>query len=156
MTSDARAEMESRAERCVRRGDFAQALGLYRALADAFPQEAALFDRIAQIEENLQPAELLSPKARTVSAEMPALSLEQEGERLFASGDVLGAAAAYRRAVEAKPDNQLLRERLVEIFQLAQQRGSPPKVHSPPRPSKEEALAALLERVLARRRPGQA
>jgi hypothetical protein len=75
-----------------------------------------------------------------------------EGERLFALGDYAGAAAAYRRALHERPNSELIRERLEEIFRLA--RALP--AHSPtdrklPR-QPEPLLNALLDRLAARRR----
>ncbi|NMO23203.1 tetratricopeptide repeat protein, partial [Pyxidicoccus fallax] len=76
----------------------------------------------------------------------------QEGERLFALGDYAGAAAAYRRALQERPDSELLKERLIELYRLAREM----PLHSPTDKAlpKETAprLQALLDRVAARRR----
>ncbi len=122
MTPDTRAEIESRADRCLRRGEIAEAVSLLEGLVAEFPEDEGLAARLGRVRESLQPMELHHPKARTepTNAVRAPLSPEQEGERLFASGDYVGAAAAYRRALKDRPDNELLQERLVEIFQLAQ------------------------------------
>jgi tetratricopeptide (TPR) repeat protein len=155
MTPDVRADTESRAERALRRGDLADALSLYESLVAAFPADAALANKLAQLRDSLQPMELHSPKAsfrEGASAAQRPSTPAQEGERLFALGDYVGAAAAYRRALAERPDSELLKERLLELFRLAQ---SAPK-HSPtdqalPR-EPTARLEALLDRLAARRR----
>ncbi len=156
MTPDVRAETESRAERALRRGDLAEAVGLYETLLAAFPGDAALTHKLAQLRDSLQPMELHSPKARfhepvASTAQRPATPA-QEGERLFALGDYAGAAAAYRRAVAERPDSELLKERLLELFRLAQAapRHSPTDKALPREPTAK--LEALLNRVASRRR----
>jgi len=155
MTPDVRAETESRAERALRRGDLADAVSLYETLVAAFPGEAPLARKLAELRDSLQPMELHSPKARfrdeaTVS-QRPSTPA-QEGERLFALGDYAGAAAAYRRAVAERPDSELLKERLLELFRLAQAapRHSPTDQALPRDPAAR--LEALLDRLASRRR----
>jgi tetratricopeptide (TPR) repeat protein len=157
MTPDVRAETESRAERALRRGDLADAVGLYEALVAAFPEDEALARKLSELRDSLQPMELQSPKARFrdpdagAGSQRPATPA-QEGERLFALGDYAGAAAAYRRAVAERPDSELLKERLLELFRLAQAapRHSPTDRALPREPA--ERLEALLNRVASRRR----
>jgi len=147
MTSAERSELEGRAKRCVQRGELKEALEIYRALSLSFPEDAALARRIENLEENLQPAELLNAKASFTpepQLEDRSEAPEAEGERLFAVGDLAGAMAAYRRALKEKPDSELIRERLEELFRLARARALP---EDPP-----ELLHALLERIAARRR----
>lgn len=156
MTPEARAEMQARADRALRRGELAEAVGLYEALAQQFPQDEALAQKLALLRESLQPMELQSAKARPPIHEAPVTqgpsSPVQEGERLFALGDYAGAAAAYRRALQERPDNELLQERLVELYRLAtiSPRHSPTDKALPKEP--EHRLQALLDRLAARRR----
>jgi tetratricopeptide (TPR) repeat protein len=155
MTPEARADMQARAERALRRGELAEAVGLYEALLREHPDDEALGQKLALLRESLQPMELQSPKAAAPKRESVPLgpsSPIQEGERLFAIGDYAGAAAAYRRALQERPDSELIKERLVELYRLAQ--AAP--VHSPtdrqlPK-EPEPLLQALLDRVAARRR----
>ncbi|MCI0571473.1 MAG: tetratricopeptide repeat protein [Myxococcaceae bacterium] len=155
MTPEQRADTEARAARALRRGDISDALSLLESLANAFPDDAALAARLADLRGTVQPEELLSP--RTASRDEPLQphlpsTPEQEGERLFALGDFAGAAAAYRRALRERPHSQLIQERLVELVQLAQvaPRHSPTDAALPEAP--EERLVALLDRISARRR----
>jgi len=154
MTPEARAEMQARAERALRRGELADAVGLYEALAQAFPADEALAQKLALLRESLQPMELQKarPPPREELLPLGPSSPVQEGERLFALGDYAGAAAAYRRALQERPGNELLQERLLELYRLAT--ASP--AHSPtdralPK-EREHRLHALLDRLAARRR----
>jgi len=157
VTSEERAQLEASADRARRRGEMAEAVRLYRALQQAFPQDAALGEKLARLEENLQPMELTSAKAprpedaRAGGSPLP-LTPEQEGERLFQLGDYAGAAIAYRRALAHKPDSPLVQERLMELVALAQTapRHSPTDQALPDRP--EPLLQALLDRIAARKR----
>jgi tetratricopeptide (TPR) repeat protein len=154
MDPQGRAELEARADRCVRRGEFSEAIDLYRELLKHYPDDEGLQRKLANLSESLQPNELQSGKAprREPSSVIPASGPEQEGERLFALGDYAGAAAAYRRALQERPGSQLVRERLEEIFRIAQAlpRNSPTDQPLPRDP--EEKLRALLDRISARRR----
>lgn len=156
MTHEERAELESRADRCVRRGDLSEAVSLYGSLTQAFPDDEALQRKLETVRASLQPAELMNAKARAV-ADPPSLSTrplspEQEGERLFALGDFAGATAAYRRALKENPESALVRERLEELYHLA--RAAPPSSPTdsalPPDPT--AMLQALLDRISARKR----
>jgi tetratricopeptide (TPR) repeat protein len=164
MTSDELAAQETQAERCVRRGDLLQALTLYRQLATAQPSRQDLLLRMRQLAESMDPAELRAAGAAVAPPPPPAspsTTPEEEGERLFQLGDLAGAAAAYRRALEAKPASTLIHERLVELFQLAQAqsaRAAPAraKIEPPtpgPPPDVEALLRDLLARIVERRRP---
>lgn len=155
MTPEVRAEMEARAERCVRRGELAEAVGIYESLLQEHPSDEALQRKLAQVSESLQPNELQAIRAavpKDAPRTLPPAGPEQEGERLFALGDYAGAAAAYRRALQERPGSQLIRERLEELYRLAR---SAPR-HSPtdialPR-GREDILRALLDRISARKR----
>lgn len=160
MTPAERTETERQVERALRRGELAEAVGLLEVLARAFPADAALGTRLAEVRGALQPDELLRPRVVPVhvvdeehAGEAP--SLAHEGERLFARGDFAGAAAAYRQALRERPDSELLRERLEELFELA--RAQAPVRPAAPPPGGEDArsrLEALLDRVATRRRSG--
>ena len=148
--------MEAKAERCLRRGEMPEALALYQSLLEQNPGDAALERKVALIQENLQPHELQALRAPAPQdageQHLRPMGPEQEGERLFALGDYVGAAAAYRRALNERPDSELILERLEELYRLA--RASPR--HSPtdgalPR-DREGLLRALLDRISARKR----
>jgi tetratricopeptide (TPR) repeat protein len=157
MTPEARADMVAQAERALRRGELDEALRLHEALCRAFPEDASLALKLAHLRETVDPEELRLSRALQASAQPRSIpqgpsSPVTEGERLFALGDYAGAAAAYRRALQARPDSELIRERLEELYELA--RALP--VHSPtdrslPRQA-EPLLHALLDRLAARRR----
>jgi tetratricopeptide (TPR) repeat protein len=157
MTPEARAEMVAQAERALRRGELDEALRLYETLSQAFPEDSVLALKLSHLRESVEPQELQSVRAhqahqRPRSIPQGPSSPVAEGERLFSLGDYAGAAAAYRRALQERPDNELIRERLEELYDLA--RALP--VHSPtdrslPRQA-EPLLQALLDRLAARRR----
>jgi tetratricopeptide (TPR) repeat protein len=142
-------------ERHLKRGELKEALRLLDALCKANPGDASLSERLRLLKESIDPAELMNPKSSFApeSASGPG-SPEHEGERLFAIGDYAGAAAAYRRALSQKPGSQLIQERLVELFQLAQAapRASPTDAALPG--EREPLLRALLDRISSRRRAG--
>ncbi len=151
-----REDLEARAERCIRRGELGEAVTLLRALLQHWPDDAALSARLAQVEESLQPSELLrvnqAPPLDLSRSPLSNQTPEQEGERLVAIGDYSGALAAYRRALAAKPDNELLRERLAELFPLAQgASGSSPTDSALPL-EREQLFRALLDRISSRKR----
>jgi tetratricopeptide (TPR) repeat protein len=174
MTADERDETEARADRSKRRGELAQALAGYNAILAAFPGDEAVQRKLAELQDSVDPAELRHPKANFADAAPggPAQTAEQEGERLFAAGDYPGAIGALRRALAERPDNELVKERLGEIFRLVQgpARAAPsavqevqaaPPPRSPPAAARAMAVAsvdpaelyrALLERISARRR----
>jgi len=147
-----RAELESQAERATRRGDLAGALKLYAQLCNLFPDDPALAEKKRRIEENLQPMELASAKARQEpeAAAAPRSPLDQ-AEALAAKGDYAQAIALYRRALAEKPDSPLISERIAELFQLVQAQAPRPSPHLPPDP--QQRLKELLVRVGARKRP---
>jgi tetratricopeptide (TPR) repeat protein len=156
MTPEVRAETQNRAERALRRGELSEAVSLYETLCQAFPGDEALSSRLTLLREMLQPSELQSaPPSHPAPPPRPLgrSSAVAEGERLFAMGDYVGAASAYRRALQERPDNELIRERLEEIYRLAREM---PSVQSPTDkalPKEPELrLNALLDRLAARRR----
>jgi tetratricopeptide (TPR) repeat protein len=159
MNPEARAEMVAHAERALRRGELSEALSLYESLCRAFPKDEALAVKLANLRETLQPQELQTLQALRASAVPVPEDVPQgpstpvtEGERLFFLGDYVGAAAAYRRALQENPENELFRERLVELYRLARALpvSSPTDRQLPRQP--EPLLHALLDRLAARRR----
>ncbi|MCY1077875.1 hypothetical protein [Archangium lansingense] len=158
MNPEARAEMVAHAERALRRGELNEALSLFETLCRAFPEDEALALKLANLRETLQPLELQTLTALRASADPDALpqgpsTPVTEGERLFFRGDYVGAAAAYRRALQEHPENELFRERLEELYRLARSLpvNSSPTDQKLPRQA-EPLLQALLDRVAARRR----
>lgn len=148
MNPEERRELEQKADRSLRRGELGEALASYRKLVAAFPNDAALRERLAQLEQNLQPAELLNPKAafRAEPSGVHATPMHQ-AESLAAKGDFAGAIALYRKLLESRPDWELVKERLAELFQLAQAREAPKSVVS-----REQVLEQLLDRISTRRK----
>lgn len=155
MTVD-RASLETQAERSLRRGELSEALSLFQSLAAAFPGDAQLAARIRDLSESLQPAELhrLPRDAADLPVPPPSDDPAQEGERLFALGNYAAAAASYRAAVAADPENDLLRERLEQLYQLALATSRPSangRSGAPP-PDPARVLSTLLDRISTRRR----
>lgn len=152
MTPEERAQLEQQIERAVRRGELADAIGHLRALAADFPDDDTVAEKLKQLEESLQPAELMSAKANVRwDSPVPTVSPVDAAERLAAKGDFAGAIAAYRKVLAAQPGSELVKERLAELFALAQARA--PRRPLPPK-DKTLVLSELLARIDARRRPG--
>ncbi|WP_164001979.1 hypothetical protein [Pyxidicoccus caerfyrddinensis] len=157
MNPAARADMEARADRALRRGELAEALHLYESLARAFPDDAALALKLTNLRDSLQPSELqalqaFQPPEEEASLPLAPSSPAQEGERLFALGDYVGAAAAYRRALQERPDSELLKERLIELYALAREMPLQSPTDKALPKAAEPRLQALLDRVASRRR----
>lgn len=147
MSPEERASIVSTAERALRRGDLSQALRLFQSVAAAFPDDEAVREKLALVQESLQPAELTSAKAR-ITAEQPAVTSPIDAaERLASQGKIKEAIAAYRQVLASHPDSPLVRERLTELFSMVQAQA--PRA---PAPSKEALLTELLDRVGLRRR----
>jgi tetratricopeptide (TPR) repeat protein len=147
--------MEARAERALRRGELAEALGLFEQLAQSFPSEEGLARKLHLLRESLQPQELQHLQNRLrepANLTLGPSSPMQEGERLFVLGDYVGAAAAYRRALQERPGNELILERLGELYRLARELPvqSPTDKALPEDPAAK--LQALLDRLASRRR----
>lgn len=149
MGPDERTQWEAMAERALRRGELSEAVQALAQLAAAFPADAQLAGRLAQLKESLQPAELLNPRAAfRAEPDAPPQSPVDDAERRAARGDYVGAIRLYQQLLAAQPSNQLARERLDELTRLSQvqaPRSSPP--------SREGTLNALLHRIASRRRP---
>lgn len=146
-----RQALESRAERCLRRGELSEAFALFRELVASYPHDAALRRRVEELEGSLQPAELMSAKANfRAEPEGAPRSATEEAERLAAAGDYGGAIGAYRKMLAQRPDNELVKERLNELFDLARASSSPRP--SAPGHRREAMLGDILSRIGARRR----
>lgn len=156
MTQDERDTLEAKADRAMRRGELSTALKLLTQLCAAFPGDATLHGKRANLQENLQPMELTSAKSRFVpdpSAPRPGGGAPlDEAEAFAARGEYGEAIARYRKALADKPDSVLLKERLTELFVLSQAqapRRSPPVAPKSP----ELHLSELLDRIAMRRKP---
>ncbi len=154
MTADERDTLEAKADRAMRRGELSTALALFQQLCAAFPNDAPLLEKLTNLKENLQPLELTSPKSRFTSdspAPRAVSSTLDQAEVLAGRADYPGAIAAYREALAQQPDNELLKERLTELFALMQAQ-SPLRPSSVAPISDERTLNELLERITQRRK----
>jgi tetratricopeptide (TPR) repeat protein len=150
VTPDDRHALEQRAERSLRRGELSEAFSIFKQLIAAFPGDEGLLRRVSELEGALQPAELLNAKAnfRAEPQQAPRTATEH-AERLADAGDYAGAISAYRRLLTERPDNDLVKERLQELFVLAQAAAPKP---SAPTARREAVLGELLSRIDARKR----
>jgi len=118
------AELEQRAERAVRRGELLTALQLFEELMGREPDDERVRQRMESVRALLQPAEL-SDRRRSEPEEAeprpPAGTLTdaEQGELHASAGRFVEALRCYERAVAQLPDNELLRERLEELRELA-------------------------------------
>jgi len=143
------AELEQRAERAVRRGELLSALQLFEELIALQPDDDRVRQRMESVRALLQPAEL-SDRRRPEPEEpepRPAagtLTDAEQGELHAGAGRFVEALRWYQRAAAAAPDNELLRERLEELRELAppgaradlasaEQLPAHPSAHAPPR-----------------------
>ncbi len=148
MTPEERTSHETQAERHLRRGELAEAYAVLSKLASAFPDEPELASRVAQLEQSLDPEE-----RRRVAMTVPEPTGKHktpmhEAEALAAKGRYKEAIALYRGLLAQRPDWDLVKERLAELFELAQ-------VAAPNRPpvNQEGVLEHLLDRISTRKRP---
>ncbi len=146
MRPDERRALEQQVERLVRWGELPAAAAVLRRLVEAFPDELLLVERLADVEATLEPGE------RALHASPPRPTGEHQGplhraEALASEGRYAEAVALYRTLLDATPDAPLLKERLAELFALAQ-------VAEPHRAPVNRAnlLEHLLDRIGARRR----
>lgn len=147
MSPDDRQQIEQRAERALRRGDFAEAVALFRDVALAFPDDAALATRLSELEAHLSPQE--AHRRAPIASEPSGVhrSPMHEAEALAARGDFAGAIATYRRLLADNPELELVKERLAELFELAQASTAPKQSVS-----REQVLEHLLGRISNRKR----
>lgn len=153
------AELEQRAERAVRRGELLAALELFEALLADQPEDERVRQRMESVRALLQPSELVNRRrAEPEEVEGPAagpLSEAEQGELHASSGRFREATRSYERAVAKNPRNELLRERLEELRDLA-----PPEARADLHDAEKlEALTATPSRgtpVLAGHRSARA
>ncbi len=146
-----RVQRQAEAERAVRRGELKQALAIYRELAREAPEDPLLPSRIATIESLLQPDEIFAAGPAPAAPDLSrSATLEQAAEALFEQGDLPGALATYQRLLQDRPDNELARERLLELQHLARLTAAPPAPSLPA--ERPQMLEALLERIAHRRK----
>jgi tetratricopeptide (TPR) repeat protein len=149
MTREQRQSLERVAERHLRRGELSEALAQFEALALAFPGDAPLASRVAEMRENLQPAELLNPRSNFHSEpDVASRGPVDEAEAMAARGDYAGAMARYRQLLSERPDSELIRDRLAELFRMVQAQ----RPRDPPPRLREALLSELLGRISSRRR----
>lgn len=148
MTPEERTSLETQAERHLRRGELAEAYAVLAKLAAAFPDEPELTLRVEGLEQSLDPVEqrrvaMIRPEP-TGKHKTPM----HEAESLAAKGRYKEAITIYRALLAHRPDWDLVKERLDELFELAQ-------VAAPNRPTvnQEGVLEHLLERISTRKRP---
>ena len=115
-------DLEQRAERAVRRGELLAAIELFEEYLQQHPDDERIRARVESVRGLLQPSELVRRRRAEPeepdAASAPAGDAER-GEALASSGRFAEAAEAYERAVAANPENELLRERLVELRALS-------------------------------------
>ena len=147
MTPEERTALETQIERHVRRGELGQAYAALQRLSDAFPDELALTQRLAQVEASLDPAERRRVPVPISEPSGVHKSPMHQAEAFAAAGRYRDAIGIYRALLQSRPDWDLVKERLAELFQLAQ-------VADPPRPpvNRENVLGHLLERITSRKR----
>jgi tetratricopeptide (TPR) repeat protein len=143
---------EAKADRAMRRGELSTALELFQQLVAQFPDDAGLKRKLSGLKENLQPMELVSAKSRFTPEPAPVAGANplDEAEVLASRGDHAGAIALYRKALAEKPDSELLKERLTELFRLVQAQAP----RAPVVRSKEVVLSEWLDRISLRKKPG--
>ena len=148
MTPAERSTLENQVERHVRRGELTEAWAALAKLSTAFPDDVPLAQRLAQLEQGLDPAErrrvAMTRSEPTAKHKTPM----HEAEALAAAGKYKEAITIYRALLEQRPDWDLVKERLAELFQLAQ-------VAAPHRQpvNRVKVLEHLLERISTRKRP---
>ena len=148
MTPAERSTLESQVERHVRRGELNEAWAVLAKLSTAFPEDRALTERLAQLEQGLDPAErrrvAMTRSEPTAKHKTPM----HEAEALAAAGKYKEAITIYRALLASRPDWDLVKERLAELFVLAQ-------VAAPHRQpvNRAKLLEHLLERISTRKRP---
>ena len=147
MTPVERSTLETQVERHVRRGELPEAWAALQQLCSAFPEDAALAARLHQLEQGLDPAERRRVATAKVESTGSHKSPMHEAEALAAAGRYKDAITIYRALLVQRPDWELVKERLAELFQLAQ-------VAEPHRQPVNRArlLEHLLERISSRKR----
>jgi tetratricopeptide (TPR) repeat protein len=147
MTPEERSSLETQIERHLRRGELSAARAGLERLCLAFPGDHALAERLSQLEQQLDPSERRHVPLGGVEPTGKHKTPMHEAESLAAAGKYREAIAIYRELLTARPDWDLVKERLAELFQLAQ-------VAAPNRTgmNREGALEHLLDRITTRKR----
>jgi Flp pilus assembly protein TadD len=147
MTQEERQAVETNVDRHLRRGELPEAWAALHQLVVAFPEDAAVAARLAQLEESLDPMERQRVAPTRAEPTGGHKSPMHQAESLAAAGRYKEAIAIYRALLASRPDWELVKERLAELFQLAQ-------VAEPKRTpvNREGLLEHLLERINARKR----
>jgi tetratricopeptide (TPR) repeat protein len=119
-------ELETRAERAVRRGELLHALELYELLLAERPDDDRVRHRMDSVRALLQPSELIGRRRSdpddqqaVAGGALETLSDAEQGEMHASSGRFDQAVACYERALRKAPRNELLRERLEELRRLS-------------------------------------
>ncbi len=146
MTPAERATIETQIERCLRRGELSDAWAHLQRLRKAFPHDAGLAVRLTHLELSLDPEERRSSMTTGLEPAAPTSPI-LEAESLAGAGKYREAIAIYRSLLLERPDGELFKERLAELFQLAQ-------VSTPhrQRPTPTRILEDLLKRIASRKR----
>ncbi|MFL5312113.1 MAG: hypothetical protein ACJ79H_16900 [Myxococcales bacterium] len=118
------AELEQRAERAVRRGELLAALQLFEELIARGPGDERVRLRMESVRALLQPAELVGRRRSEPEEAEPrpaagTLTDAEQGELHAGAGRFVEALRCYERAAAESPENELLRERLEELRELA-------------------------------------
>ncbi|MFT3708299.1 MAG: hypothetical protein QM817_11655 [Archangium sp.] len=143
MTPDERAALEQQIDRHVKRGEMGDAFAKVQKLADQFPDDIAIAGRLVELENSLEPSERRSFAAKRHESTGAHKSPVSQAEALAASGKYAEAITIYRQLLASRPEWDLVKERLAELFQLAQ-------VATPARPSSESQKTSALEQLLDR------
>jgi tetratricopeptide (TPR) repeat protein len=122
--AESAAELEQRAERAVRRGELLAALQLFQELMAREPGDARVRQRMESVRALLQPSELTDRRRQEPEEAEPRPAAEtltdaEQGELHASAGRFVEALRCYERAVAGAPENELLRERLGELRELA-------------------------------------
>ena len=146
MTPEDRAQLEAAIDRHLRRGELSEAWAALSKLSDAFPGDAASAARIKHLEESLEPSEWR--KMTMARVDRSALKTPMHlAEEAAAQGRFTEALELYPALLDLNPHQELIKERLAELYQLA-------RVAAPKKPGVDRlgVLEHLLERISSRRR----
>ena len=110
MTPQDRESLEHQAERSLRRGELSEAFKAFKQVAAAFPGDDAIKRRIEELQDSLQPAELMNPKSnfRRESGTGQPTSLIDQAEMNASKGDYKGAISIYRQLMASQPGSDLI------------------------------------------------
>lgn len=147
VTPEERAQLEAATERHLRRGELSEAWAALTKLSDAFPGDAAVAERIKHLEDSLEPSEWRKMTMTRPTTADAMKSPMHYAESLAAQGRYTEALELYRALLDENPHQELIKERLSELYQLA-------RVASPKKQGVDRLgmLEHLLERISSRRR----